>query len=188
MIPPASSLGSKLCSNRLSALNRWRFSESRARAVCHAKLPMPGLAAHLSVSESENRFTACRVKSRRSDFWPKATAWLSLRRPRPAASAGSVASASAATPRDPSPWAAASLLAPDTLRRPAEPPPRNRRAGTEAEPIKLRLYRSGRGQRWPKLASLNRSFKWCGCERQYCFGARTRAPSSAAACQGQRGS
>jgi hypothetical protein len=29
---------------------------------------------------------------------------------------------------------------------------------------------------------------WCGCERQYCGGAATWPPSSAAACQGQRGS
>src|SRR6516225_6387094 len=45
-----------------------------------------------------------------------------------------------------------------------------------------------RAQRCPKLASANRSLCSRGCERQYCLGACTLAPSFAAACQGQRGS
>jgi Glutathione S-transferase, N-terminal domain len=43
-------------------------------------------------------------------------------------------------------------------------------------------------QRWPDTISPKRSLFWCGGERQYCGGAVTVAPSSAAACHGQRGS
>ncbi|TDQ89810.1 hypothetical protein C7412_11331 [Paraburkholderia silvatlantica] len=43
-------------------------------------------------------------------------------------------------------------------------------------------------QRWPSVVSPNSFFNSRGCERQYCGGALTLAPSCAAACHGQRGS
>ena len=42
--------------------------------------------------------------------------------------------------------------------------------------------------RAPKLVAPNNAFCVEGCERQYCGGASTWPPSSAAACQPQRGS
>lgn len=49
----------------------------------------------------------------------------------------------------------------------------------------LRYARDDPGSLWLPQAN---SLEYCrGCERRYWFGALTLAPSSAAACQGQRG-
>ncbi|MGX1168023.1 hypothetical protein AB7M16_004289 [Bradyrhizobium sp. USDA 372] len=62
-----------------------------------------------------------------------------------------------------------------------------RRSGTTAELIAPSSHHT-RPHRAPNVVLPNSAFCVEGCERQYCGGASTIPPSSAAACQPQRGS